>query len=128
MDILEENIMHSFRLAKSDIIKLQEDVIKLSQTQERLMEFLDALRANQTKSEQNVKELKAKIPRKQAVKAAVVKAAKRASKVFVATKEGKGFHQTNCPFAQNIKPKNKITFKSRTKALNEGYKPCRCVK
>ena len=53
---------------------------------------------------------------------------KRAHKIFVAPKEGKVFHLSNCPFAQNIKPKNKVTFKSKTKALNEGFKPCKCIK
>ena len=44
------------------------------------------------------------------------------------SKTGKKFHIEACPFAKNIKPKYKIRFKSKTKALNEGYKPCNCVK
>ncbi|NTV24009.1 MAG: hypothetical protein HGA85_06605 [Nanoarchaeota archaeon] len=38
------------------------------------------------------------------------------------------FHDSICPFAKNIKPKNKINFKSKTKALNLGYKACNCIK
>jgi len=49
-------------------------------------------------------------------------------KHFLASKEGKKFHTVNCPFAQNIKPKFKVTFKSKVKALNIGYKACSCIK
>lgn len=53
---------------------------------------------------------------------------KYAKKRYVAAKEGKDFHIPKCPFAQNIKPKSKRTFKSKMAALNKGYKPCKCVK
>ena len=53
---------------------------------------------------------------------------KKVKNVFVASKTGKKFHIKDCPFAQNIKPKSQITFKSKDTALNNGYKPCNCVK
>lgn len=50
------------------------------------------------------------------------------NKIYVSTKSGKKFHEENCPFAKNIKPKNKIKYKTKTKALNNGLKPCSCIK
>jgi hypothetical protein len=44
MNQLEENIVNSFRLCKSDIIKVQNNVTEVAQTQERLMEIVDELR------------------------------------------------------------------------------------
>ncbi len=44
MNQLEENIVRSFRLCKSDIIKMENNVTEISQTQERLMEIVDELR------------------------------------------------------------------------------------
>ncbi len=54
--------------------------------------------------------------------------AKRQSITYVASQTGKKFHRTNCVFAKNIKPKSKITFKTKEAMLNKGYKPCDCVK
>lgn len=149
MDQLEQNIVNSFRLAKSDIIKTKNDVIELSKTQKRILEMLKDLNAKQVKLNQRVTKLNGKkvakpkpvvktktrtvvkkVPVVKRVKVPVVKkihVAKRAQKTFVASKEGKKFHSVNCPFAQNIKPKHKKSYKSKTKALNEGYKPCDCV-
>ena len=107
MNQIEQNIMNSFRLAKSDIIKLQKSVIELSQAHERIAERLD--------------KMENRAP-------AAANGHKAARKIFVAPKEGKIFHVPNCPFALNIKPKHKIYFKSKNKALNAGFKPCRCIK
>jgi len=103
MNQLEENVVNSFRLAKRDIISLQRQVNEISQAQERIVEIL-------TRSKE-VKKTNGKVHRK----------------AYVASKEATKFHIEACPFAHNIKPKNKIKFKSRVKALNEGFKPCECV-
>jgi len=57
MKQIEENVIHSFRLAKSDIIKLQNEFVELSQTQERLMEILDELKSHEQKLYQNIREV-----------------------------------------------------------------------
>ena len=54
--------------------------------------------------------------------------AKKTPITYVASVTGKKFHRTNCVFAKNIKPKSKITFKTKEAMLNKGYKPCDCVK
>ena len=110
MNQIEENVVKSFRLAKSDIIKLQSDIIGLSQSQERIVEIMDDIKAKQ---------------------AAILNPPKLVSnghkKIYVASKKGKKFHIKECPFAKNIKPKSKLVFKTKTTALNRGYKPCRCI-
>jgi len=140
MDQLEENITKSFRLAKNDIIQLQNQVIELSKNQERIMEIVSKIK--------DVKPQVVKVKQEaQKVKVVRVKAAPQKVKVvrvktpqkikivnkyphkrYVAAKEGKKFHIRDCPFAQNIKPKGKITFKAKKTALNAGYKPCNCVR
>ena len=110
MNQLENNIARSFRFAKSDIIKLQSDVIGLSQSQERLVEVLTDLK---TRLKELGKRLKGNGNGKK--------------HVFVASKAGKKFHIKECPYAKNIKPKFKLVFKTKTTALNKGFKPCRCV-
>jgi methylphosphotriester-DNA--protein-cysteine methyltransferase len=101
--VSEIKMLEAFRKVKSDVVKLQKQVIELNQTQKRLLESL----------ENNASAKKT--------------GAKRAKKIYVAPKDGKTFHLDNCPFAKNIKPKNKRSFSSKTKALNEGFKPCDCV-
>jgi hypothetical protein len=117
MNQLEENIANSFRLAKSDIIHLQNTVAILAENQQRIMDLIGDTREKETQLYQRVKDLK---PKKTAVH-------KRAKSKFVASKNGKKVHKPNCPFAKNIKPKGKIIFHSKTKALNEGFKACECA-
>lgn len=125
MDQLERNIMESFRLAKSDIIKLQNKIIELGQTQKKIIESLDTLRAREALLSQKVREVSFRAVKKPVQKTVVRTVAK---KIYVGSKESKKFHVDNCPFAQNIKPKTKVVFESKTNALNEGYKPCHCIK
>ena len=117
MEKVESNIVNSFRLAKADIIRLQGDYMELRMNQARILEKLARLESK--KPVKKVKVVKAKKPvlKKHSVK-----------KTYVASKEGKKFHVPNCPFAQNIKPKTTVKFKTKTKALNLGYKPCSCIK
>lgn len=128
MDQLERNIMESFRLAKSDIIKLQNKIIELGQTQKKIIESLDTLRAREALLSQKVREVSFRAVKKPVQKTIIRTVGKKVKKVYVGSKESKKFHVDNCPFAQNIKPKTKVVFESKTNALNEGYKPCHCIK
>lgn len=150
MNQMEENVVNSFRLAKSDIIKLQNDFIKLSQAQERIAEMLNALHKDEVslynqmkksnaakpkvktiiktiKSKPEIRTIVKTVKSKPKIKTIVKTITKRANKVYVSSKDSNKFHLTNCPFAKNINPKNKKVFKSRVKALNQGLKPCKCV-
>ena len=105
---IQNNLKHSFSLVKDDIITLQQKIMELQNTQNKLLMEINKLKAkNYSKTIKTVKTSK--------------------SKTFIASKTGKKFHETNCPFAKNIKPKAEIKFKSKTAALNKGYKPCNCV-
>ena len=117
MEKIEENVAHSFMKVKADIIRLQDEFMQLRETQIRISNKLAKLEAK--KPVKPVKVVKAKKP---------VLTRKSVRKTYVASKEGKKFHLSNCPFAQNIKPKTKVTFKTKTKPLNLGYKPCSCIK
>jgi phage shock protein A len=120
MKQLIENIMHSFKLVKSDILRLQDNYIELKNNEKKLAEKVARL-------EEKIKTLKNKKPATKTI-TKTVRTNNRAKKVFVASKTGKKFHMENCIFAQNIKPKTKKVFKSKVAALNEGYKACNCVK
>ena len=122
MNQLEENITESFRRAKSDIINLQSQVLELSQKQEEILKVLMETRDKNSVLYHRVKELKSKD-----MKVPVKIVNRCITNEFVASKTGKKFHITACPFAKNILPKSKVQFKSKVKALNEGYKACSCV-
>ncbi len=129
MENIEANIINSFQLAKSDIIKLQDNYMELKRAQARILEKLVKLEAKKTVTPVKVvKTVKAKKPVKTKKTKKPTLTRKSVRKTYVASKEGKKFHMSNCPFAQNIKPKTKIKFKTKTKPLNLGYKPCSCVK
>jgi hypothetical protein len=117
MNQLEENVVNSFRLAKTDILKLQTDMLELSQAHQRVLELMDELNAKETQLYQRLKGMP---------HAAIV--TEKVKKTYVASKLSQKFHLANCPFAQNIKPMTKLTFNTRIRALNQGFKPCKCVK
>ena len=108
MKQIEPAVIRSFRNVKTDVVRMQGDMLVLSQTQERFAE--------------EIKELKAIVG---AAKAKRNNSIHR--RQFVASKNGKKFHTKNCPYGKNIKPKLKLTFLSKVKALNQGLKPCACV-
>jgi len=123
MNQLEKNIVNSFNLAKRDIVANRDNIFKVSQTQNKILDILERL------TKEN-KVLTSKLAVRKTTRKVVVKkaVAKRVKVKWVASKTGKKFHQVKCPYAQNIKPNMKVRYQSKTKALNEGYKPCTCVK
>jgi methylphosphotriester-DNA--protein-cysteine methyltransferase len=56
--------------------------------------------------------------------AAPKKAAQKKEVVYVASKGSDKYHLPTCAMAANIKPENKITFKTKAEADKAGYKPC----
>jgi len=127
MEKLELNVIESFRLVKSDIIRLQNVIAGLSQNQERLMEWIQDTRDKENNLYHGFKDVKHKAEAALKAKKSAV-SHKKAAKRFVASKSGKTVHESNCPYAKNIKPKSKIIFHSKAKALNLGYKACECIK
>ena len=147
MNANEKKTIYSFKLAKTDIARLQRQLDVANATQDRLIDMINTLKGHQLRLSQKIRDVekkpvkkavkrkvvkkkpvKKKVTKKKVVKKVVKKTTKRAVTKFVAAKTGKKFHILACPFAKNIKPKYKVRFKSKTKALNEGYKPCNCVK
>ncbi|MBU1201395.1 MAG: hypothetical protein KJ583_04930 [Nanoarchaeota archaeon] len=123
---IEKNTIYSFDLAKKDIRKLQEETDELRRTQQRIIDMLDDLKTSDVQLYKKINELNIKMS-KPVDKTTVIVREGEIATGFVASKTGKSFHKTNCPFAQNINPKNKLTYKSKMKALNKGFKACKCI-
>ncbi len=56
------------------------------------------------------------------------KKVQKKAELLVASKEGGKYHRATCGLAKNIKPENKITFKTKAEAEKAGYKPCAVCK
>ncbi|MFH1451819.1 MAG: hypothetical protein ABIF88_01450 [archaeon] len=117
----EHNIINSFRLVKSDIISVQGELLNIKEQQARMMIKLEEI------SSKLISRIRTQIKPVQVMPQKTKVITKTSRKIFVASKESNKFHISHCPFAQNIKPKTKIIFKSKNTALNKGYKPCKCV-
>ena len=117
MKQFEQNVINSFQLAKADITTLYDNVkFILAQIEQLKLE------------NQELKEMLNKKKIVKVKKASNKKVAKKiVKKKFVSAKNSKKVHDSKCPFAQNIKPKNKVSFVSKIKALNDGYKLCKCL-
>jgi len=108
-------------------MKIQEEFIELSQIQAEMLKRLGKMDTIDVKLEQEVKNA-AKNKPVTTTKIITKTVTKTPKKRYLASTESDKFHDIHCPFAQNIKPKTKIIFKSKDTALNKGYKPCKCVK
>jgi len=122
MQQIETNVIRSFRLAKNDIIRLQRDFLSLSQSEERIMELMDGLKAGNAELLQRIRELE-----RGAKPIARMTKHSNARKGYVASKMGKSFHRKNCPFAHNIKNKTKVVFYTKSRAETLGLKACKCI-
>ncbi|MBU0456943.1 MAG: hypothetical protein ABH824_02665 [Nanoarchaeota archaeon] len=67
----------------------------------------------------------AKEPEVRTVVKTVVKRAKKSP--FVASADGDTVHQENCPFAKRIDERNRVYFKTKANAFDQGYKACNCI-
>ena len=121
---LRDNVINSFQLVKGDISRLQDDLCELSNIQDRHMGLIEKIQAEQRSIQSQNKEI---LEHLSALVGNKKQPSKKNHKEFVAAQDGKKFHVPACPFAKNILPKHKAVFGSKTKALNMGYKPCRCV-
>jgi septal ring-binding cell division protein DamX len=134
---LENNVKQSFSNTKTDVTELKNQMKQVS-------EAIKQINANIAKLGENQKVLMtkitdaAKIPFPEPVKTETVveksiivtpaKAQKAPAKEFIASSASYKLHDPVCPFAKNIKPMNKVVFKTKAKALNLGYKLCDCMK
>jgi hypothetical protein len=125
MDANRNKTIESFRRVKSDILLIQRQLLELSSQQEQMMQIILDAKGKEDALYNKIKNMKAQ---KQVVKKVIKVPVAHAKKEYVASKTGKKFHIQECPFAKNIQPKSKVMFKSKTKALNSGYKACNCVK
>lgn len=130
MDTMEKNLVASFRNVKDDVMDLKDQITELNKAQKRLMEYISKLKDKDNKLSSKVEKLKNGKAKVRTVTKTVVKRVPggRKSQTFVASKTGKRVHIKACPFAKNIKPKSKVTFSSKVKAFNSGYKACECLK
>jgi len=115
----EKNVIQSFELVKRDITNLHNYATYLKNELEQVKNENSFL----NKEIQKLSETK----RQTIVRTSKQVANKTIKRKFVATRNGKKFHDSTCPFAKNIKPKNKVILKSKEVALNNGYKPCNCL-
>jgi len=117
MKQFEENVIRSFSLAKADITTLYSNV-------RFILKQLEQLKVEN----QGLKEMLNRKKVTKVRKASNKKVAKKSvKKKFIGAKSSNKVHDSKCPFAQNIKPKNKVSFASKVKALNDNYKLCKCL-
>ena len=99
-------LRNAFRMVKKDINTLKAEVARLTKENELLI----------------------KIAREQTERlVGTKKASATAKSTFVASKNGGKFHRPTCPYAKNIKPKDKVSYKSKNAFLNRGYRASKCV-
>jgi len=111
---LELNTIKSFGLVKRDMGAIQA--------------YLDTLYKEMKQLQEKNFEIERKLVKMIATKEkVVVRRAGSSAPFYLASKTGSKFHAKNCAFAKNIKPKNKQTFISKERALNQGLKGCSCV-
>ena len=105
MNKIEKRVRKSFELVKHDMNGMWNFIQQVKKTQEVLHDRIRTLELRNQELEKKLEGHK-----------------------FVASREGKKYHNENCPFAQNIKPKMALEFETVESARNQGYKACDCAK
>ena len=119
--VSDKNLKKSFERVKKDIIGLQNRILDSEKRYEDLWNIISSLMEKDL-------ELSKDIEQTAAIASEKPKAPKSKKVTYVASKTAKKFHLLDCPFAKQILPNKKITFKSKDSAMNKGLKPCDCVK
>ncbi len=111
----EEKIKASFMLTKKELAEIKSGISDLTAELHRI-------------SEKN-KVLFAKVSKARPVKkVSIVRSSKKRASKFIGARNSMLLHDPKCPFAKRILPKNRVVFRSKTKALNLGFKRCECLK
>lgn len=130
MYTIEEKILRSFKSMKTEIIKIQDEIMQVSNVQENILKEINLMNEQKSVVTNTKKKKAGRKPKKKVAKKTTkvvrVVAPKTVAK-YVAAETGKKFHIEACPFAKNIKPMSKVIFNTKDDALNKGYKPCSCV-
>jgi len=136
----KDNMKASFQNVRGDILRIDnfvrqmsENLTSLSQGQARILDNISELAAFQVELATRIERLEkgSARPVRRTARKTVKRTIKRSSRKqakFVVSKSTNKLHVSTCPFAKRVKPKNKAMFSSKKKALNEGYKPCDCMK
>ena len=111
--VSEFKIKQAFAQVKNDITVLKAEVTRLTKENDLLLKIV--------KKQTDALVAKTKTTKK------TTKATKKASVDFIASKNGGKFHRRTCPYGKNIKPKDRVSFKSKDAALNKNYKACKCI-
>ena len=139
MKQIEKNIINSFGIAKDDILRTQNDQIRLGKIQERLFDIVKELENKELELNSRVRKVenydkylrslidKIEIKFENKFEDINERIHTEENKKFVGAKTSGKIHEMNCPFAQNIKPVNKIIFESKEEALDYGFDKCKCV-
>jgi len=106
---VENNTIFSFGLVREDVIRLQNDILYLRKTQNSIVRAINDLKSDNLELQGKIKKLGKK------------------EKMYVSSKAGKKFHIQECPFAQRIKPSNKIIFDNKLDAMSESFTACECA-
>ena len=117
MEKIETNVINSFSLVKKDIVKLQENYMGLKLSYARLLGKFEILESRK------VVKPSVKIVRvKESKKPTFVR--KSVRKTYVASKEGKKFHDPGCVSLNKVSSNKLILYASKKKAMSKGLKPC----
>ncbi|MFH1613491.1 MAG: Ada metal-binding domain-containing protein [Planctomycetota bacterium] len=127
--IIEQKIQKN--IADADRISLQDAVTKvIAELADQLAPCLSAPAESATPAD-NVTPIPAKaepVPEQQSRNVTEPKQSPHESPKelsFVASKNSKVFHRSDCLSAKNILPDNLVHYKTRTEAINAGKKPCK---
>lgn len=141
--MLINNIINSFQKVKTEVMdvemrvkQLETRMSDLQEAQEQLLMNFAHLKTQQGAQKAALEEKRTpviiktepiviKAPEKNAL---VIHTTTKKKTTYIASKTSNKLHIENCIFARNVIPKNRLVFKSKTKALNAGFKLCDCLK
>ncbi|MFH2021450.1 MAG: hypothetical protein ABIJ34_08620 [archaeon] len=127
---MEGNVLTFHKRVRLAFLKVKRDVFELRGFLNVQQESINTLSNNEKALLLRIRKLEeaASKPVQKTVEHRVVVKRTAVKKSYVGAKTSLKVHDEHCPFAKNIKPKNKVIFATKGKAFNKGFSPCDCLK
>ncbi len=124
---VHNKLLDAFNKVKRDVHTLKDLARNQNERIAALQNNEKALLVRIRKLETEIDKLNSKKSQVKVVEKVVKKTVPRKRKYYGA-KTSMKLHDEDCPFAKNIKPENKVVFRSKVKPFNMGYEACTCLK
>ncbi len=120
--MVKDEIIREFVKIYEAFVRVKSDMSKLFIFTDRNKEDIKLLKEKMLVLEQELRLVRGKEAYKE-----LKNYSEKENNEYIGNLESKKLHYSNCPFAKNIKPTNRVHFVKIEEGIKEGYNTCSCI-